>query len=97
MALNSSPQKLLSLTLFCAIDCAGMAAADGKDRENAERHYNNAFGLAEESPYRVDQAQVRYWYARVLLSREDADDKDRALSDKMGMGGLIARIDALRR
>jgi len=83
-----------------------MAAADGKDTENAERRYNNAFGLAEELPHRVDQAQVRYWYARMLLNREDADDKDRAqqllnearaLSDKMGMGGLIARIDALRR
>ena len=45
-----------------------MAAADGKDRENAERRYNNAVGLAEELPHRVDQAQVRYWYARMLLN-----------------------------
>lgn len=83
---------------------AGIAAAAANDWENAERHFEKTLRLAEELPHRVDQARVRYWYARMLLDRNASGHRDRAgqllnearsLSEEMGMHGLIGRIDEL--
>jgi hypothetical protein len=85
---------------------AGMAAAAARDWDNAERHFRNSLNVVDdEFPHRVDQARVRYWFARMLLDRNGPGDADRAgelmnearsLSEAMGMAGLIRRIDALR-
>jgi len=83
---------------------AAIAAAASTVWENAERHFENSLKLAEELPHRVDQARVRYWYARMLLDRAQAGDREqaqallaeaRSLSEEMGMHGLIRRIDTL--
>ena len=83
---------------------AGMAAAAAEDWDNAVRHFEHSLKLADELPHRVDQARVRYWYARMLLDRAQSGDKDRALallaetrclSEEMGMHGLVTRIDDL--
>ena len=84
---------------------AAIAAAASTVWENAERHFENSLKLAEELPHRVDQASLRYWYARMLLDRAQAGDREqaqallaeaRSLSEQMGMHGLIRRIDELR-
>ncbi len=81
---------------------AGMAAAAARKWEAGEAHFENALDLAETLPHRVDQARLRYWYARSLLDRGQQGDCDRAhellakareLSESMGMNGLIQRID----
>lgn len=84
---------------------AGMAAAAAKDWDSAERHFQHSLHVVDdELPHRVDQARVRYWYARMLLDRNSAGDKDhagrlldeaRSLSKTMGMHGLIRRINSL--
>jgi TolB-like protein len=84
---------------------AGMAAAAGHDHDAAETHYKKALELAERLPHRVDQARVRYWYARMLLDRAGAADVVRAekmlaearpLAESMGLEGLLGSIDRLR-
>ena len=84
---------------------AGMAAAAAGDWDDAERHFKHALHvLDDERPHRVDQARVRYWYARMLLDRRQSGDGEqaqalfgeaRSLSDAMGIHGLIRRIDTL--
>ena len=83
---------------------AGMAAAAAEDWDNASRHFERALKIVEELQHRVDQARVRYWYARMLLDRNASGDSDRAsqllsearsLSEEMGMHGLIRRIDEI--
>jgi hypothetical protein len=95
---------LLAFTYGLHERFAGMAAAAGRDWRNAEAHYEKALTLAKDLPHRVDQARVRYWYARMLLDRSEPGDCDRAqsllddarkLSEEMGLRGLIDSIDGL--
>jgi hypothetical protein len=95
---------LLAFTYGLHERFAGMAAEAAQDWESAERHYDNTLELAERLPHRVDQARVRYWYARMLLKRDQPGDRERAqamlgraraLSREMGMRGLIRSIDQL--
>lgn len=83
---------------------AGMAAAAARDWPSAEKHFQKALDLAENLPFRVDEARVRYWHARMLLSRNQSGDRARAqqslgeartLIESMGMHGFIELIDAL--
>jgi tetratricopeptide (TPR) repeat protein len=82
---------------------AGMAAAAARDWDAAETHFRNALDLAETLPHRVDQARVRYWFARALLDRHGPGDRDRAqqmltearaLSEAMSLHGRTEWIDA---
>jgi len=66
--------------------------------------YENTLTLAEKLPHRVDQARVRYWYARMLLTRNESGDRDharrmleraRALGEEMAMNGLVRSINVL--
>lgn len=83
---------------------AGMAATAARDWVEAEEHFQKALRLAEDLPHKVDQARVRYWYARMLLARDAEGDQGsalkilaeaRALSESMRMQGLIEWIDEL--
>ena len=84
---------------------AGIAAAAAGNWESAERHFRHCLELVDETfPHRVDQARVRYWYARMLLDRGGSGDAERArellarareLGEDMGLHGLIKWIDAL--
>jgi tetratricopeptide (TPR) repeat protein len=82
---------------------AGMAAAAAREWQQAAKHYESALALAENLPHRVDQARIRYWFARMLLKRNLAGDRERALgmlqqarelSESMGLPGLMADIDS---
>ena len=57
---------------------AGIAAAAGRDWTNAQGHFETALRQAHEIPFRSEQAEVRRWYARMLLDRGAAGDPARA-------------------
>jgi len=57
---------------------AGMAAAAGRQWERATDHYDTAMQQAAEIPHVPEQPQVRYWYARMLLDRDEPGDREKA-------------------
>lgn len=59
---------------------AGIAAAAGQLWEKAEEHFRIALRQAHEIPYRVEQPEVRRWYARMLIERNASGDKEKARS-----------------
>jgi len=57
---------------------AGIAAAAGSQWEKAEEHYQTALRQAHELPHKIEQPEVRRWYARMLLDRDAPGDRDKA-------------------
>lgn len=57
---------------------AGIAAAAGRAWPDGETHFENALHTADEMPHRVEQPEVRRWYARMLLERDGPGDRERA-------------------
>ena len=66
---------------------AGMAAAAGGNWDVAEVHFLTALDQAEKLPHRPEQANVRRWYADMLLRRGGRGDAERA-------GQLLAEAGA---
>ena len=56
----------------------GIAAAAGDDWTRAVGHHETALRQAHELPVVYEQPQVRYWYARMLLDRDEPGDRERA-------------------
>jgi len=54
---------------------AGVAAAAGGHWETAEDHFRRGLDLAEALPHRLDQADIRRLYARMLADRDGAGDR----------------------
>ncbi len=57
---------------------AGIAAAAGRRWDEAQSHFETALRLADEIPFRSEQAEARYWFARMLVDRNAAGDRERA-------------------
>ena len=57
---------------------AGIAAACGDSWETAQDHFETALRQAEELPHVIAQPEVRRWYARMLLDRDQPGDRDKA-------------------
>jgi len=58
---------------------AGIAAAAcGRQWEKAEEHYQAALRQAHELPHKLEQPEVRRWYARMLIDRDGPGDRDKA-------------------
>ena len=57
---------------------AGIAAAAGRRWDEAQNHFETALGLADEIPFRSEQAEARYWFARMLADRNASGDRERA-------------------
>jgi len=57
---------------------AGMAAAAGKQWEEAEQHYQTALRQAHHLPSVMEQAEVGRFYARMLIDRDGPGDRDKA-------------------
>ena len=71
---------------------AGIAAAAGRQWEQAETHYQTALKQAHEIPFRSEQPEVRRWYAQMLLDRNRPGDRDKArtmLGEAVEMYGVI--------
>ncbi|MBI4831168.1 MAG: hypothetical protein HY801_06365, partial [Candidatus Lindowbacteria bacterium] len=49
-------------------------------RDKAEEHYRIALQQAEELPYKIDQPEIRRWYACMLIERNGVGDKKKARS-----------------
>ncbi|UCD56433.1 MAG: hypothetical protein JSV16_11425, partial [Candidatus Hydrogenedentota bacterium] len=57
---------------------AGVAAMAGGQWEKAEEHYQTALRQAHEIPHKIEQSEVRRWYARMLIERNAPGDKEKA-------------------
>jgi tetratricopeptide (TPR) repeat protein len=57
---------------------AGIAAMAGHQWDKAKEHYEIALRHAHEMPFRVAQPEVRRWYARMLIERNESGDKEKA-------------------
>jgi tetratricopeptide (TPR) repeat protein len=71
---------------------AAIAAACGERWEVAEEHYRAGLRQADEVPHRLMQPELRRWYARMLLERGAAGDRERA---RALLGEAIAAYEAL--
>jgi tetratricopeptide (TPR) repeat protein len=83
---------------------AGMAAAAGGRWDVAEAHYQTALRLADQMPFVSEQAEARYWYARMLVDRDAAEDRRNAkplleaalaIYRRIGMPWHVTRAEAL--
>jgi tetratricopeptide (TPR) repeat protein len=57
---------------------AGMAASAGRRWDVAHEHFRAALEHADRVPHRLQQAEVRRWYARSLLDRNAVGDREKA-------------------
>ncbi len=57
---------------------AGIAAAAGEQWDKAVEHFEASLRQAHEFPHKLEQPQVRYWYAKMLTNRDAAGDHDHA-------------------
>ena len=85
---------------------AGIAAAAGGKWEKAEEHFQAALRQAHEVPHRLEQPEVRRWYARMLIDRNRPGDRDRARKllneaseayQRIGMPRHVAMAEEMRR
>jgi hypothetical protein len=65
-------------TVLSADRVGGIAATAAEKWSEAERHFEIALRQAHEIPHRVEQPEVRRWYARMLLTRDGPGDRERA-------------------
>jgi tetratricopeptide (TPR) repeat protein len=57
---------------------AAIAAAAGEQWETATQHYETALRQAHQIPYRIEQPEVRRWYAHLLIERDARGDREKA-------------------
>ena len=83
---------------------AGIAAAAGSRWDVAEAHYQTALRLADQMPFVSEQAEARYWYARMLVDRDAPEDRRKAkqlletalaIYHKVGMPWHVTRAETL--
>ena len=71
---------------------AGIAAAAGEQWDTAQEHFDTALRQADDIPHKIAQPEVRRWYARMLLDRDKAGDKEKAgtlLDEAIAMCGTL--------
>ena len=57
---------------------AGIAAASGGLWREAEHHFETALQQTADIPHKIEQPEVRRWYAQMLLDRSVGGDRDKA-------------------
>ena len=57
---------------------AGIAAAGAGLWQQAETHFQTALRQADDFPHKLEQPEVRRWYARMLIDRDGPGDRDKA-------------------
>ena len=70
---------------------AGIAAACGDQWDVARKHYETALTEAHEMPNQIAQPDVRRWYARMLIDRNAAGDRDKART-LLGEATIMYRV-----
>ena len=79
--LMSEPLDCMKIACFGALmpeTAAGISAAAGREWDTAETHFRTALRYAEEIPHKLEQPQVHYWHAKMLIDRGAAGDRDNA-------------------
>lgn len=64
--------------------------------EEAEKHCRTALKQAHQIPYRIEQPEVRRWYARMLIERNASGDKEKARTLLAEAIGLYRQIGMQR-
>ncbi len=81
--LLAEPLKWVKIGCFGAMmpeTAAGISAAAGRQWDNAAAHFETALRYAEDVPHKLEQPQVRYWYAKMLVGRGEEGDHEKARS-----------------
>jgi tetratricopeptide (TPR) repeat protein len=71
---------------------AAIAAAAGRQWEAAEEHFLDALRQADELPHRLEQAETRRFYARMLLERDGPGDRAEAAQMAAEAADLYRRM-----
>ena len=75
---------------------AGIAAAAVRDWDAAERHFATALATAEALGNRIEQVDLGYWRARMLLDRDGPGDREAAAALAAEVAGRYREL-GLRR
>ena len=73
--------KRVPTLLYCGLmtqTVTGIAAAAGEQWDKAVEHFETSLRQAHEFPHKLEQPQVRYWYAKMLTDRNAPGDRDKA-------------------
>jgi hypothetical protein len=73
-----SPAVIRYITKSLPHTTAGIAAACGAQWEHAATHFETALRQAHDLPHRLEQPEVRRWFAWMLLERGAEGDRERA-------------------
>jgi tetratricopeptide (TPR) repeat protein len=71
---------------------AGVAAAASEQWESSEQHFRIAWDQAEKFPHRLEQAEIRRFYASMLLNRGASNDREKARRLLIEAGAIYAEI-----
>ena len=71
---------------------AGVAAASARKWDAAQEHYETALRQARELPHRMAEPEIRRWYARMVLDRDQPGDRDKA---RTLLGEAIEQFDRI--
>ena len=83
---------------------AGIAAHAGRRWDKADEHFQAALVQADEIPHKVEQPEVRRWYAKMLIDQGGPGDPDKArellteaiaMYRKMGMPKHVEMTEAM--
>jgi len=71
--LVKEPLENVKIGLFGSLmpeTAAGIVAACSRSWDAAEAHFRTALGYAREIPHKLEEPQIRYWYAKMLIERK---------------------------
>ncbi len=77
-ALANSERLVLLFQTGLVHKSAGIAASAGEHYEAAQTHFELALAQAHSIPLRIEQAETRRWFARMLIARNGDGDRVRA-------------------
>ena len=97
-ALRPRVEEALALDDWIAFDGrlvstrAAIAAAAARDWDAAERHYATALGVAEALGNRIEQVDLGFWRARMLLERDGPGDREAAAALAADVAGRYREL-----
>ena len=71
---------------------AAIAAAAARDWDAAERHFATALGVAEALGNRIEQVDLGFWRARMLLERDGSGDREAAAALAADVAGRYREL-----
>jgi tetratricopeptide (TPR) repeat protein len=101
-ALRPSLDEALALDDWIAFDGrlvstrAAIAAAAARDWDAADRHFTKALATAEALGNRIEQVDLGFWRARMLLDRDGPGDREAAVALAADVAGRYRKLGIQR-